>query len=237
MRFELPKDSLTPVGDPEVIVLGFAEEGQHAAKSIDIGDDGKLYINCGAPANACQIKMRTPGSPGMEPCPILEYAGGIWVYDANKPNQQHTRDGMRFATGLRNCVAIDQHDGAVYAVMHGRDQLDSLFPDLYTPQQNADLPAEEMFRLEQGNDGGWPYTYYDGGRDERMLALNTAVTERRPPRRASTPSPSRPSPRTGRPTRCSSTRASSSQSGTAAARSLHSSAHCTVHPRCRPATT
>jgi len=170
VRFELPDDSLTPVGDPEVIVRGFAEEGQHAAKSIDIGDDGKLYINCGAPANACQIKMRTPGSPGMEPCPILEYAGGIWVYDANKPNQQHTRDGVRYATGLRNCVAIDQHDGAVYAVMHGRDQLDSLFPDLYTPQQNADLPAEEMFRLEQGNDGGWPYTYYDGGRDERMLA-------------------------------------------------------------------
>jgi len=170
VRFELPKDSLTPVGDPELIVSNFAEETQHAAKSIDIGADGKLYINCGAPANACQVQMRTPGSPGMDPCPILDYAGGIWVYDANKPNQQHTRDGTRFATGLRNCVAIDEKDGAVYAVMHGRDQLDSLFPKLFSPQQNADLPAEEMFRLTEGSDGGWPYTYYDPMRAERMLA-------------------------------------------------------------------
>lgn len=170
VRYELPDDSLTPVGTPEVIIRGFAEEGQHAAKSIDIDADGKLYVNCGAPANACQERMRTPGSPGMDPCPILEYAGGIWVYDADTPNQQHTRDGVRYATGLRNCVALDEHGGAIYAVMHGRDQLDSLFPKLYTAEQNADLPAEEMFRLQQGDDGGWPYTYYDGGRAERMLA-------------------------------------------------------------------
>ncbi len=168
VRLELPADSLIPVGSPEVIVSGFAEEGQHAAKSIDIDGEGNLYINCGAPANACQVQMRTPGSPGMDPCPILEYAGGIWKYRSDKPKQQHTRDGVRFATGLRHCVAIDEHNGAVYAVMHGRDQLDSLFPKLYTPQQNAELPAEEMFRLTQGANGGWPYTYYDPERGERM---------------------------------------------------------------------
>lgn len=170
VRYRLPDDSLTPVGEPELIVGGLTAANQHAAKSIDIGQDGRLYINIGAPSNACQERDRAPGSRGQRPCPILEYAGGIWVYDASTPNQNHPADGERFATGLRNCVAIDEHGGAVYTVVHGRDQLDSLFPDLYSPQQNAGLPAEEMHRLTKGSNAGWPYTYYDGSRGQRMVA-------------------------------------------------------------------
>ena len=170
VRFELPEDSLTPVGDFERIVFGFVQEGQHAAKPIDFGADGKLYVNCGAPSNACQQLSRTPGSPGMDPCPLLEYCGGIWVYDPDTKDQEHPADGERFATGLRHCVAIDEHDGAIYTVMHGRDQLDTLFSEHFDNAQNAELPAEEMHRLTQDSNAGWPYTYWDGMKDERMVA-------------------------------------------------------------------
>lgn len=170
VRYRLPADSLTPVGEPEVIVEGFSESRQHASKPIDFGDDGRLYINVGAPSNACQEQDRTPGSPGMDPCPILDYAGGIWSYDPDTPNQQHAADGTRFATGLRNCVAMDAHGDAVYVTVHGRDQLNALYPDLYDDKQNAELPAEEMHRLTQGSDAGWPSTYYDGNQVKRVLA-------------------------------------------------------------------
>jgi len=170
VRYKLPADSLVPTGEPELVVDGFVQSGQHAAKTIAFGDDGTLYINCGAPSNACQEQSRTPGSPGKQPCPMLEYSGGVWAYDADTPNQKHPEDGVRFATGLRNCVAMTTHDGSVYIVMHGRDQLNSLFPEYYDSKQNADLPAEEMHKLTQGADAGWPYTYWDSQRNQRMVA-------------------------------------------------------------------
>lgn len=170
VRYELPGDSLTPTGEPELIVDGFVQNPQHAAKAIAFDEDGNLYVNCGAPSNACQEQMRTQGSPGQEPCPILEYAGGIWKYDADTPGQKHTEDGERFATGLRNCVDITWHDGALYAPVHGRDQLDTLFPEHYDSEENAQLPAEELHRLTKGSNAGWPYTYWDGLREARMVA-------------------------------------------------------------------
>ena len=40
-------------------------------------------------------------------------------------------DGARFATGLRNTVALRIHpSGALFGVVHGRDQLSALWPDL-----------------------------------------------------------------------------------------------------------
>jgi len=48
--------------------------------------------------------------------------------------------------------------------------LDSLFPEHFTEDQRVELPAEEFHRAEQGDDFGWPYTYYDPQRGERMLA-------------------------------------------------------------------
>jgi glucose/arabinose dehydrogenase len=169
VRYKLPADSLVPTGEPEVLVSGFVQNGQHAAKPIAFGSDGRLIVNCGAPSNACQEQSRTPGSPGLEPCPILEYSGGIWSYDSDALGQKHPADGVRFATGLRNCVAMTTHDDAVYIVMHGRDQLDTLFPDFYDSADNAEQPAEEMHKLTLGSNAGWPYTYWDMGRDERMV--------------------------------------------------------------------
>ena len=52
----------------------------------------------------------------------------------------------------------------------GRDRLDSLWPELFDSKQNAELPAEEFFRAEKGQNYGWPYCYYDHLRNSKVLA-------------------------------------------------------------------
>lgn len=165
-------DSLTPPGPWQTVVSGFPRQQAHAVKTFAFDGEGSVYVNVGAPSNACMERLRTPGSPGRRPCPELDVSGGVWRFDASRENQRHGRDGERFATGLRNCVAIAWNGGAdaLYVVMHGRDQLDSLWPDLYTAQQNAELPAEEFHLLREGADAGWPYTYWDPERDARIVA-------------------------------------------------------------------
>src|SRR5699024_9052198 len=57
-----------------------------------------------------------------------------------------------------------------YLVQHGRDQLDMLWPERFTVEQNAALPAEEFFRVHDGDNFGWPYCYYDPHQDRKVLA-------------------------------------------------------------------
>jgi len=170
LRWKLPISG-EPKTEPELIAYGFAEKRQHAAKSFTFDGKGGLYVNVGAPSNACMTRMRTKGSPGMDPCPILEEFGGIWKFDARKPNQQQNIDGIRYATGIRNAMAIDwnPHADSLYIIPHGRDQLGELFPELFSPAESAELPAEEFHRVAEGADMGWPYSYYDHRKGERMV--------------------------------------------------------------------
>jgi glucose/arabinose dehydrogenase len=172
LRYKLKADDLLPELTPETIVSGFKREYQHAAKTIAFDTSGNLYVNIGAPSNACQQNDRTPGSPGMDPCPILDNYGGIWRFKDDVPGQTQAKDGFRFATGLRNCVAIEWNNAVnkLYVVQHGRDQLNQFFPDLYTDEDNANLPAEEFFLLEEGDDCGWPYCYFDNQKGLKVLS-------------------------------------------------------------------
>ena len=148
--------------NPEKIVTGLVGGNQHETKSIILDNAGNLYVTIGAPSNACQVKDRTAGSPGQDPCPILEKAGGVWQFKANQQNQSYAQ-GVRYATGIRNIVGLDwnKSQNQLYAMQHGRDQLNNLFPGQYTPEQSAELPAEEFFLVKKGSDFGWPYCYYD----------------------------------------------------------------------------
>ena len=169
-RYALPDGAgLVPEGPAEPVVEGFPEQRSHASKAFKIDGAGHLYVNVGAPSNACQEDDRTAGSPGQEPCPLLAEHAGIWRFDADKTGQSFA-DGERFVTGTRNIVALDWDPAAdqVWFAMHGRDQLHQLYPDLYTEQQSAELPAEELHRARAGADYGWPYTYWDQMRGERM---------------------------------------------------------------------
>lgn len=152
-------------------MTGLLKGNQHASKSLALDNSGNIYVNIGAPSNSCQIQDRTPGSLGQTPCPILQNAGGIWQFKANQTNQTQSQ-GTRYATGLRNVVGLDWNSESrdLYVMQHGRDQLAFLFPQLFTNEQSAELPAEEFFRVQQGKDFGWPYCYYDHMQGKKVLA-------------------------------------------------------------------
>ena len=161
-RIKLTAGQLKPTGMPETIVTGLPSDRQHEDKGIAFDGKGSLYINVGAPSNACQSKDRQPGVTGQDPCPILEKHGGIWKFDENKLNQKQ-EDGMRFATGLRQMPAIAWHENALYIAMNNRDQLDTFWPKSFTNKDNAERPAEPLYRAVQGSNFGWPYCFYDYG--------------------------------------------------------------------------
>ncbi|MGK7394072.1 MAG: PQQ-dependent sugar dehydrogenase [Candidatus Cyclobacteriaceae bacterium M3_2C_046] len=165
-------DQLVPQGEIQQIVGGFPNTSQHAAKPLAFDKQGHMYVTVGAPANACQEKMRTPESPGMDPCPLLERHGGIWQFSATELNQTQMDDGERYATGIRHAVAISWNPviEQLYAVQHGRDQLNTLFPEHFDVEDNEQLPAEEFLLVNQGDNFGWPYCYYDGLVDQKVLA-------------------------------------------------------------------
>jgi glucose/arabinose dehydrogenase len=172
VRYRLKKGELVPSGPAETVVDGFPLQFQHEAKSIALDDEGWLYVNVGAPSNACQRWDRVRGSRGIDPCPQLERQGGIWRFAADRAGQKQRGHKARFATGIRNAVAVAWNPSArrLYAVQHGRDQLHDLWPDLYTEEQSAELPAEELLLVREGADFGWPYCYYDQIQGKKVLA-------------------------------------------------------------------
>jgi glucose/arabinose dehydrogenase len=159
-RFKLTEGTLKPTGAAQTIATGFPTDRQHEDKGIAFDGRGGLYVNVGAPSNACQSPDRRPGVKGVDPCPLLEKHAGIWKFDENKLNQTQDQ-GTRFATGLRQMPAITWHDGALYIAMNNRDQLDVFWPSLFTAKDNAERPAEPLYRAVQGSNFGWPYCYYD----------------------------------------------------------------------------
>lgn len=170
-RYKLnDKNEVISPTKPETIVKGLIDRGQHNSKSIALDNDGNIYVNIGAYSNSCQIEDRTPGSKGMDPCPILDSAGGIWQFKADKLNQTYG-DGVHYASGIRNVVGLDWNTAtnSLFVMQHGRDQL-NMFPELYNDEQSANLPAEEFFEVKKGDDFGWPYCYYDPEQKKKVLA-------------------------------------------------------------------
>jgi glucose/arabinose dehydrogenase len=169
-RYKLVNNEVADPDHPERIVTGLIDRGEHNSKSIALDNAGNIYVNIGAYSNACQVVNRTAGSPGQDPCPILEKAGGIWQFKADKLNQSYA-EGVRYATGLRNVVGLDWNtqQNELYAMQHGRDQLNTIKPDQYNNEENAELPAEEFFLLKKGADCGWPYCYYDPQQKKKVL--------------------------------------------------------------------
>jgi len=172
LRFAFQPGGGIDAARPEIVVDGFPVQERHSGKTLALAPDGGLFINVGAPNNACQAEEGVPGSPGLDPCPVLETQAAIWRFDASRIAQQFPVDGRRYASGIRNAYAIAWNDaeGALYVVQHGRDGLHELWPDRINETDGAELPAEELLRVEPGSVHGWPYCYYDPGRRQRMLA-------------------------------------------------------------------
>jgi glucose/arabinose dehydrogenase/mono/diheme cytochrome c family protein len=170
VRYALPEGSIVPNRGADTIVSGLPLGGDHPMHPFIISADGTMYVDVATATNSCQLKNRTLKSPGANPCTELETRGGVWRYDANKTNQKFST-AERFATGIRNAegFAIDSN-GRVFVTQHGRDQLHTNWPDLYKPEQEATLPAEELLLLKPKGDYGWPECYYDSFAQKLVLA-------------------------------------------------------------------
>jgi glucose/arabinose dehydrogenase len=153
----------------EVVVTGLMDKGQHNSKSIVLDNSDNIYVNIGAPSNACQLEDRRTGSPGQDPCPILENAGGIWQFKADKLNQSYT-DGVRYATGIRNVVGLDWNTTTktLFLMQHNRDGLQDYH--LFSDTISADLPSEEMLEVTKvGDNFGWPYCFFNLYEGKKVL--------------------------------------------------------------------
>lgn len=156
---------------PEKIITGLKMGREHETKSLVLDNDNNIYVNVGAYSNSCQQVDRQLHSMGIKGCPILDSAGGIWQFKADKPNQTY-KDGVRYTTGLRNVVGLDWNTqlNQVFVMQHGRDQLHDIFPEMYTTKESSLLPAECMYALKKGDNAGWPYMYYDEFQHKKIMA-------------------------------------------------------------------
>ena len=171
VRYTISSDSMTPTSaTSQTVVTGLPFNGDHPMHPFVIDATGNIYMDIGSATNSCQLKNRTLESPGHKPCTELQTRAGIWRYDANKTNQRFS-PAERYATGIRNAVGIAlDPSGQLYSTQHGRDQLFDNWPKLYTGDQGQNLPAEELLRIEQGADYGWPMCYFDNTQAKLVLA-------------------------------------------------------------------
>jgi glucose/arabinose dehydrogenase len=169
-RQKLTSSELIPDGKPEILVVDHHPIQWHNAKSLAFDNRGGMYVTFSAPTNVCEVWVAGSGYTAPYPCPQLIDQAGIWKFDEDKLNQSQA-DGQRFATGLRSVVAMcwNEEDNSLYALQHGRDYFLTNGSQYYTPWLNAVLPAEEFMNIREGDDFGWPYTYYDPFKNQRIL--------------------------------------------------------------------
>jgi len=155
---------------PEKIIDGLPDHGRDNAKPFVFDNSGQhIYMTIGSWNDPCRVQGT---GQGMSPCVILDSAGGVWKFSANKLAQGFA-DGERYVTGLKNAVGIDWNraTNTFFATGHGRGQFHDFYPQYYTPQMSQELPAETLYEFPKaGLDAGWPYIYYDQKQQKKILA-------------------------------------------------------------------
>ena len=170
LRYSVSGTNLRPSSGPTTIVSGLPAAAEHKAKNLAFSSS-HMYVNIASGSNSCQVQNRTLESPGRDPCPELATRAGIWRFDPTRTGQRQS-NGVRFATGLRDmlAIAVKPGSGVLFGVQHDRDRLAADWPKVYSLADDARLPAEEFVRIDRGNDFGWPYCHYDGIRNRKVLA-------------------------------------------------------------------
>lgn len=170
LRYAITGANLRPASAPVTIVSGLPTAVEHKAKNLAFSSS-HMYVNIASGSNSCQVQNRVLESPGKDPCPELSTRAGIWRFDPTRTGQRQA-DGLRFATGLRDmlALAVKPGTGVLYGVQHDRDRLGTDWPNVYTMADDAALPAEEFVRIIRGDDFGWPYCHHDGLTNRKVLA-------------------------------------------------------------------
>ncbi len=169
-RYQLDKNGEVINPDkPEKIITGLVNRKLDNSKSIAADNNGNIYVTVGSYANACLLDDKSRVAPN--PCPLLDSVGGVWQFKANKLNQQY-KDAVHYATGFKNIVGLNWNTqtNSLFIMQHGRDGFNKLYPDLFTIEQERTLPAETMYEVRKGADGGWPYEYYDQFQHKEIMS-------------------------------------------------------------------
>lgn len=120
------------LGDLERLIKDLPDGGQHANRTLAMGPDGMLYVSIGSTCNACD-ETRDESATMIKVDP-------------------DTGEHSIFAKGLRNTIGFDWQPktGTLYGMDHGIDWL------------GDDEQQEELNKLTEGSNYGWPYIYADG---------------------------------------------------------------------------
>jgi len=175
-RFTFTGDALVPAKEPDIIVDGMPATHpgfNRANRPLAFDGKGNLFVALDGSANLCLDPNTPQGSPpvALKPCPDLGKRAGVWRFSANNIGQRFPSDGQQLATGIRDITALDWSpvDENIYGIMHGRDSSNKLWPNIVSAE-DEDHIADEMHRITKGTDLGWPYTYFDGVRNIRLIA-------------------------------------------------------------------
>jgi len=170
VRYPHRSGSLT-LGTPVDTIVKDMPTGGHASYNFLV-DGSRLILNVGSRTNSCQERDRQNESKGTDPCTELETRAGLWIFSSERPGQT-AADGRRYASGIRNAVAMAKRTGdnnAIWVVQHGRDQLFQNWGKLFDERQSAENPAEELLRVTDRDDFGWPYCFYSNDEKKKVLA-------------------------------------------------------------------
>src|SRR5579871_3749824 len=152
-RFAFTGDELVPTKQPETIVDGMPAEHpgfNRANRPIAFDGKGNLYVALDGSGNLCTEVQTPPGSPtsvepvALNPCPDLGKRAGVWRFSATKAGQRFPADGEQLATGIRDMTSLDWSatDGNLYGIMHGRDNSNRFWPDIFTATDEEHVSDE-----------------------------------------------------------------------------------------------
>ncbi|MBW3622219.1 MAG: PQQ-dependent sugar dehydrogenase [Armatimonadetes bacterium] len=119
----------TAVVNRRRILSGLPPGGRHPNRTLGFGPDGMLYVSVGSTCNAC----------------IEDHPETAAILRARPDGSGRAI----FARGLRNTIGFGWHPetGEMWGMDHGSDWL------------GDDFPPEELNRLQNGGDYGWPFIY------------------------------------------------------------------------------
>lgn len=119
------------ISDTVTLLKDLPEGAQHDNRMISFGQDGKLYMTIGSTCNDC-------GETNKENATMV-------VMDADGSNRRI------FARGLRNTIGFDWHPETkeIWGCDNGTDW------------RGDEIPPEELNKIEDGGDYGWPWVFAD----------------------------------------------------------------------------